>query len=121
MNYKILVVENDDENSLNIKEFFEKKDYQIDISNSIEKATYKIKNIKYSVILLGTELLDFHGFEILIFLNKSKINIPIIIISKCIDSKTKISAFRLGAVDYMVKPIDLDELEARINVKLKFL
>ena len=35
MNYKILVVENDDENSLNIKEFFEKKDYQIDISNSL--------------------------------------------------------------------------------------
>ena len=47
MNYKILVVENDDENSLNIKEFFEKKDYQIDISNSIEKATYKIKNITH--------------------------------------------------------------------------
>ena len=39
---------------------------------------------------------------------------------KILDSKTKISAFRLGAVDYMVKPIDLDELEARINVKLKF-
>ena len=40
--------------------------------------------------------------------------------SECTDSETKISAFRLGAVDYIVKPIDLDELEARIHVKLKY-
>ena len=116
---KILVVENDDVNSSNIKDYFKQTNYEIDISNSVEDAIYKIKYFKYSLILLDINLPDFDGFEILKFLNKSRIFIPVIIISDCSDLITKIYAFKLGAVDYMIKPIDLDELKARVEVKLK--
>ena len=118
MNYKILVVGNDDESLSGIKEYLEKINYKVDISNSIEKAIYRIKNIKYSLILLKIELSDFHCFEVLRYLNKNKIFTPVIILSESSDLKTKLQAFRFGAVDYMVKPIDLDELEARTSVKL---
>ena len=37
---------------------------------------------------------------------------------KLIDKKNKLYAFNLGAVDYMVKPLDLEELEARIRVHI---
>jgi DNA-binding response OmpR family regulator len=119
MKYKILLIKNETLNESLIKEFLEKFNYEVDISINIEEAIYKILNIKYSLILLEIELLDDHGFEILEYLNKNKILIPAIILSKCSDIKTKLSAFKLGAVDYMVKPIDLDELEARIKIKLK--
>lgn len=116
---KILIVENDDVNSSNIKDYFKQTNYEIDISNSVKDAIYRIKYFKYSIILLDVNLPDVDGFEILKFFNKSKIFIPVIVISYCSDLKTKLYAFKLGAVDYIVKPIDLDELEARIKIKLK--
>ena len=59
------------------------------------------------------------GFEVLKFLNLNKINIPVIVISAYSDKNSKLQAFKLGANDYMVKPIDPEELEARIWVQLK--
>ena len=118
MNFRILLVENDDESASSIKEHLEMMSYYIDISNSVQEAIHRIKNIKYSLILLKIELSDFHGFEVLRYLNKNKIFIPVIVLSESSDLKTTLQAFRFGAVDYMVKPIDLDELEARISVKL---
>ncbi|MBP9490950.1 MAG: response regulator transcription factor, partial [Aliarcobacter sp.] len=49
----------------------------------------------------------------------SKINIPVIVISAYSDKNSKLQAFKLGANDYMVKPLDPEELEARIWVQLK--
>lgn len=112
---RIFLIEKDEEYALTIKDFLEKSNYQVDISNNVEDTLYKINRIRYSLIIYD---IDFYGFEILKYLNK--IFIPVIIISKFSDSKTKLQSFKFGIVDYLIKPIDLDELEARINAKLKF-
>jgi len=70
------------------------------------------------LIILDLNLPDFSGFEILKSLNDTY-KIPIIIISGYNETNLKVKAFKYGASDYMVKPIDLEELEARIWVHLK--
>jgi DNA-binding response OmpR family regulator len=60
---------------------------------------------------------DFNGFELLKNI-KNNISTPVIVISAFNDKQTKLQAFKYGACDYMVKPIDLDELEARIWVHI---
>ena len=45
---------------------------------------------------------------------KNRVALPIIVISAYNDTQTKVQAFKYGASDYMVKPVDLEELEARI-------
>jgi DNA-binding response OmpR family regulator len=69
-------------------------------------------HIPFDLILLDLSLPDFDGFELL--REKRSAEIPVIVISAYSDTATKVRAFRYGAVDYMVKPIDLLELEARI-------
>ena len=71
----------------------------------------------YDVLLLDINLPDFNGYEVLKAI-KDTTPIPTIVLSAYSDTKSKILAFRYGANDYMVKPIDMEELEARIWVQL---
>ncbi|MCG3665502.1 response regulator transcription factor [Aliarcobacter butzleri] len=119
MEYKILLVEDDDNSALLISNFLEEFDFKVDIVNTVTDAISNINFNKYSIILLDINLPDFNGFEVLKFVNKNKKNIPILVLSAYSDKNTKLQAFKLGANDYMVKPIDPEELEARIWVQLK--
>lgn len=119
MEYKILLIEDDDSSALLIKEFLEEYDFKVDVSNTVTTAISNIKFEKYCLILLDINLPDFNGFEVLKFINKNKINLPVIVTSAYSDKNSKLQAFKLGANDYMVKPIDPEELEARIWVQLK--
>lgn len=119
MQYPILLIEDDDSSAFLIKEFLVECDFEVTIASSVTSGISNIKFEKYSLILLDINLPDFNGFEVLKFLNKNKINIPVIVISAYSDKNSKLQAFKLGANDYMVKPIDPEELEARIWVQLK--
>ncbi len=76
-----------------------------------------IKNENYDLLILDINLPDFNGFEVLKSI-KNRISLPIIITSAYSDTKSKLLAFKYGASDYMVKPLDLEELEARIWIQL---
>lgn len=117
--YEILLVEDDESSALLIKEFLEEYDFKVDIQNCVTSAISSMKFHNYSVILLDINLPDFSGFEVLKYLNKSKFNIPVIVMSAYSDRNHKLQAFKFGANDYMVKPIDPEELEARIWVQLR--
>ena len=119
MVYKILLIEDDEFTAGLIKDFLEEYNFKVDIVNTVTSAISNIKFEKYSTILLDINIPDFNGFEVLNFLNKNKINIPVIVVSAYSDKNSKLQAFKLGAVDYMVKPIDPEELEARIWVHIK--
>jgi len=119
MVYKILLIEDDEFTAGLIKDFLEEYNFKVDIVNTVTSAISNIKFEKYSIILLDINIPDFNGFEVLNFLNKNKINIPVIVVSAYSEKSSKLQAFKLGAVDYMVKPIDPEELEARIWVHIK--
>ena len=79
-------------------------------------ATDAISNLminKYDILLLDLNLPDFDGFDILKKI-KNIISTPVIIISAYSQLDIKLKAFKLGASDYMIKPIEFEELEARI-------
>jgi len=76
-----------------------------------------IKNNHYDLLLLDINLPDFNGYEVLKSI-KNHTSLPIIITSAYNDTKSKLLAFKYGASDYMVKPLDLEELEARIWIQL---
>lgn len=119
MKYQILLIEDDDKTAFLIKSFLEEYDLKIDIVNTVTTAISNLKFEKYDLVLLDINLPDFDGFEVLKFFNKNSMNIPVIVMSAFSDKNTKLQAFKFGANDYMVKPIDIEELEARIWVQLK--
>jgi two-component system, OmpR family, response regulator len=115
----ILLIEDDYETALLLKDYLDNVGFSLDIFDTVTSAISNINFKKYSAILLDINMPDFNGFEVLKFLSKNKLNIPVIIISAYSDKNIKLQAFKLGANDYMTKPIDPEELEARIWVHLK--
>lgn len=119
MKYNILLIEDDDISAMLIKNFLEESNFKIEIANTVTTAISNMRFERYSLILLDISLPDFDGFEVLKYINRNNTNIPVIIISALSDKNSKLEAFKLGANDYMVKPIIIEELEARIWVQLK--
>ena len=117
INAKLLLIEDDEFTAEIIYEYFKENNFNIDVVYTATDGVSYIKNNSYDLILLDINLPDFNGFELLKNI-KSFISLPVIITSAYNDKQTKLQAFKYGASDYVVKPVDLEELEARIWVHI---
>ncbi len=74
-----------------------------------------------AVILLDLEMPGVDGFEVLRTLkdNPATLHVPVIVLTGRGGSEDKVTAFDLGAVDYVTKPCDLAELRARLRAALR--
>jgi len=114
---KILLVEDDELASEIIYNYLIDCDFDVTPVFTATDSIAQIENRDYDLLLLDINLPDFNGFEVLKNI-KNRVSLPIIITSAYSDTKSKLLAFRYGASDYMVKPFDLEELEARIWIQL---
>jgi len=114
---KILLVEDDELASGIILEFLEACDFEVISVFTVTDGIAELNHQHFDLVILDINLPDFNGFEILKYI-KHHIALPVIVTSAYSDTKLKLKAFKYGASDYMVKPLDLEELEARIWVQL---
>lgn len=86
-------------------------------AEGIERAEYT----RPDLILLDIKMLGMDGFEVCRRLKSQENtqNIPIIFMTVLADALDKITAFSLGAVDYITKPIQCQELLARVSAHVK--
>src|SRR6201987_163726 len=68
---------------------------------------------------LNRRLRGLTGLQVLRALQRAKPELPVVILSARGDVQTKLRGFELGATDYVAKPFSLDELLARIRVRLR--
>lgn len=80
-----------------------------------------VKSETPAVILLDLDMPDMDGFEVLRALKDDPAtnNVPVIVLSGLNGSEDKVTAFDLGATDYVTKPFDLAELRARLRAALR--
>jgi DNA-binding NtrC family response regulator len=108
---KILFV--DDEKSILelLKKVFIKEGYSVKISISAKKAFELIDENDFDLILTDIRLPQKSGMDILKYVMKKKPEIPVIMMTAYGTIKQAVEAFKIGAVDYVVKPFDLEELK----------
>jgi len=110
---KILYVEDELSTAESMVDFLEDEGFEVVHVEGVVDALAMKKAYSFDIVLLDLNLQDYQGFEFLKNIKNRK-KLPIIVVSAISDVATKVQAFRYGASDYMVKPIDLLELEARI-------
>lgn len=113
---RVLIIEDNVEILKCMKVELQKSGLYVDIANNGLEGEEKAYVNEYDVILLDLSLPDKDGMEILKYLRKENIETPIIIITASIEI-TK--GLNLGADDYIVKPFNMDELNARIQAVLR--
>lgn len=117
----ILLIEDEEKLARFIIKGLEESGHQLShCSNGSEGSEMAAVN-SYDLILLDIMLPGQDGFEILKNLRNFKVNTPVIFISALNETEHVIKGLDLGAVDYIKKPFDFEELKARVrNVSRKF-
>jgi DNA-binding response OmpR family regulator len=115
---RILVVEDDPIFRCVVRDNLVFEGYQVDAVENGSAALSRIRSFAPDLILLDLTLPDGDGLELCAQLRRGG-TVPIIILSARGQKVDKIQGLKLGADDYITKPVDLDELLARIRVVLR--
>lgn len=116
---KILIVEDDLTLAKNLKEVLVKDGFAVDVAHSKEDGLVEIEVNEYDCIVLDINLPDGSGFDLLAKLRQSENQTPIIIVTARGEVEDRIKGLNLGADDYVPKPIDSNELIARIRAVIR--
>ena len=113
---KILVVEDEYKLAGFIQKGLQQAGYTVQLSSTGTDALGKAASETFDLILLDLMLPGMTGIEVLKNLRAYKIAVPVIIISALSGTSQVVEALDLGAVDYIKKPFEWEELLARIRI-----
>jgi two-component system response regulator AtoC len=116
---RILII--DDEQSLleSLEMFLTEAGYKVECAASAREGLEKSRAFKPDVVILDIRLPDSNGFDVLQELRGVSEACPVIMITAFHDMDTTIRTVKMGAFEYIPKPIDVDELERAITKALK--
>jgi len=117
----ILVVDDEDRNRRLLRALLIPLGYEVVLAGSGEEALKKVQDVPPDVILLDIMMPGLNGFEVAKKLKENKKTriIPIVMVTSMEGIKSKIKALEAGADDFLSKPVDASELQARVRSSLK--
>lgn len=116
---KILLVEDDSALNYSMCYFLNKNGFHTtSAANGDEAYNFYVEN-SYDLIISDIMMDGTDGFELAESIRRDNSDIPIIFITARSDFYSKEKGFHLGIDDYLVKPVDLDELLLRVNAILR--
>lgn len=118
---KILVVDDDEVIQKHAKKLLEKNNMDVLVANNGKQALDILKETPVDLVLLDLLMPEVSGFDVLnnIRQNKQFQLMPIIVVSSVIEKESIVKALNNGAVDYVMKPFNNQELMARVKTHLK--
>ncbi|MDA9312317.1 sigma-54 dependent transcriptional regulator [Vicingaceae bacterium] len=106
----ILVVDDDRPIRSTLKEILEFEKFKVDDAEDGQMAISKVEKNDYDLILCDIKMPKMDGIEVLQKIQELKPHIPVVMISGHGDIETAVGAIKLGAFDFIAKPLDLNRL-----------
>lgn len=116
---RLLLVEDDLILKDGLERSFTKSGYAVDVITDGERANQLLTYQEYDVIVLDLGLPKLDGFEVLKRLRGRGNTTPVLILTAIDDTHSRVKGLDLGADDYLAKPFELAELEARIRALIR--
>lgn len=117
----ILIVDDNPTNLEVLSETLTRSGYQVSVAIDGESAIEQVKYHLPALILLDIMMPGIDGFETCRRLkqNSASRDIPVIFMTALTDTEHKVKGFSLGAVDYVTKPFQREEVLARVEVQIR--
>src|SRR5438128_6865480 len=116
---KVLIVDGDSTTRREVRSACAQDGYQVLEADTGADALRQVESVRPSLVLLEVALPDASGFDICRELRKKDTVVPVIMMSSRSDEIDAVVALEIGADDYVVKPLRLRELAARIAAHLR--
>ena len=110
MKHRILIVEDNVMLAGQQKRWLEKSGYGVSTTIDEPGARKRIKSEHFDLVLADVRLPEGNGISLLEWLRKEKIDIPFIVMTGYASVPDAVRAIKLGADDYLAKPVQMDEL-----------
>ena len=115
----ILIVEDDITFGMMLKTWLGKKGFEVSSVSTIARARKHIESQTVDLILSDLRLPDHEGIDLLKWMNEQGKAIPLIIMTGYADIQSAVLAMKLGARDYIAKPVNPGELLKKISEALQ--
>jgi two-component system OmpR family response regulator len=116
---RILIVEDDPVLADGLVRSLRQSDYAVDCANDGATADHVLTTHVYDLVMLDLGLPRMDGFEVLRRLRRRGARVPVLILTARDALDDRVKGLDLGADDYLTKPFDLPELEARARALIR--
>jgi len=116
---RFLLVEDNADLALSVSERLQLDGHAVDVASNLEQAEFCISGITYDLILLDIMLPDGNGQDFLNSQRRTNSSTPVIIMTAQNSVSDRVALLDSGADDYVTKPFDFAELEARCRAVLR--
>ncbi len=116
---RILLVEDDPSLARGVAALLRGAGHSVDIAEDGETAMMVVCDEPYALVVLDIGLPDISGLDVLNAIRRSESKVPVLILTARDAIEDRISGLDHGADDYLLKPFDTGELEARVRALLR--
>ena len=115
MKKKVLIIDDDMDMCTLLSRYLARNGYETDVAYSGPKGIAKFEEENFDIVLCDYRLGNMDGKEVLLAIKKAKPDTIVLIITGYSDIKTAVDVIKLGAYDYITKPLIPDEVLSVIN------
>jgi DNA-binding response OmpR family regulator len=115
MKTRILIVDDEKEFVESLAERLVMRDYDVTTSFSGEEAIEKVKGYNFDVVILDVAMPGMDGVSTLREIKKLKPLTEVLMLTGHATVETAVEGMKLGALDYVLKPCEIEELVSKIN------
>lgn len=115
----ILVIDDNLTICLMLKSWLTKNNYNVEVASSVKEAIDKVKKNMFDLVLSDIRMPDADGFSFLNWVKRFDSSIQVIMMTSFADIDTAVESIKMGAADYIPKPIDAEVLFLKIEEALK--
>ena len=117
---RVLIIEDHKDIAEMLYDFFERRDYELDYASDGRMGFNLASQNDYDIILLDLMLPEMDGLDVCRKLREeSRNNTPILMLTARDTLQDKVTGLEMGADDYLVKPFEILELEARVKALMR--
>lgn len=116
---RMLIVDDDPDIRVALQDFFELQGLRVTLAADGVEALERItRQPGFDIVLLDVMLPKKSGFEVLREARERGVTAPVVVLTARNEQEMVLKGFKLGAIEYITKPFDADELAARVRVIL---
>ncbi|MBM4168083.1 MAG: response regulator [Ignavibacteria bacterium] len=112
---RVLIADDEDSLRLSISAWLQDEGFEVDDAADGDEAIQKLQSSAYQIALLDIKMPGQNGLEVLRFIKKNILETEVILMTGMSDISMAVEAMKLGASDYLTKPLDMNVLGTQIR------
>lgn len=116
---RILIVDDDLTFALMLRTWLAKQGFEVETASSVAAARTALAKGAFSLVLSDMRLPDEDGIALLQWMAGEGVEAPVIVMTSYAEIQNAVRSMKLGASDYVAKPVNPDELQKKIREALK--